>query len=72
MSDGVWVRSVVEVNEGETLYFFHPADGGGGKAWVALGRDGTVEFSGDRKVTIQNAGDNDESVTVTIDGAIEV
>ena len=53
---GQWVRSDIEVNEGETLYFFHPADGGGGQAWVAMCKDGTVEFGGDRNIVIKENG----------------
>ena len=56
MSKGKWVRSDFESNDGETLFFFHPADGGGGQAWVALCEDGTVEFSGNRDLTIRNIG----------------
>lgn len=52
MSKGVWVRSDFE-DKGETLYFFHPADGGGGQAWIALRDDGTVEFLGEHKVIIK-------------------
>ena len=64
MSKGKWVRSDIEVNEGETLYFFHPADGGGGQAWIALCEDGTVEFSGNRDLTIRNIGTDEECVVI--------
>ena len=56
MSKGIWVRSAIEVNEGETLYFFHPADGGGGQAYIAMCNDGTVEFRGDHRVVIKKIG----------------
>lgn len=55
MSKGIWVRSDIEVNEGETLYFFHPEDGGG-QAYIAMGNDGTVEFRGDHRVVIKKIG----------------
>lgn len=64
MANGIWVRSDVEVNEGETLYFFHPADGGGGQAWIALCEDGTVEFGGHRDMIIKNIGTIDECVVI--------
>lgn len=63
MKKGDWVRSDIEVNEGETLYFFHPADGGC-QSWVALREDGTVEFRGNREITIRNVGANNEDVIV--------
>jgi hypothetical protein len=64
MSKGKWVISDIQVNEGETLYFFHPVDGGGGQAWIALGEDGTVEFSGNRELVISNIGTAKEKVVV--------
>lgn len=64
MSKGVWVRSDIEVNEGETLYFFHPVDGGGGQAWIALGEDGTVEFRGENRLVIQKIGTDKERVFI--------
>lgn len=64
---GQWVRSDIEVNEGETLYFFHPANGGGGQAWVAMGKDGTVEFGGDRNIVIKNNG-----AIVTVENAADL
>ena len=63
MSKGVWVRSDIEVNEGETLYFFHPADGGC-QSWVALCENGTIEFSGNREIAITNVGTADEKVVI--------
>ena len=63
MSKGKWVRSDFE-DEGETLYFFHPVDGGGGQAWIALGEDGTVEFRGDHRVVIQKVGAAKERVSI--------
>ena len=56
MKKGIWVRSDIEVNEGETLYFFHPVDGGGGQAYVAMGDDGTLEFRGDHRVVVKRIG----------------
>lgn len=64
MSKGKWVISDIEVNEGETLYFFHPVDGGGGQAWIALCEDGTVEFSGNRDLTIKHIGTDKECVVI--------
>jgi hypothetical protein len=64
-ANGTWVRSDFE-DEDEVLYFFHPADGGGGQAYVAMNADGTVEFSGDRKVTIRKDG------KVVIEGAADL
>ena len=63
MRKGVWVRSDIEVNEGETLYFFHPADGGC-QSWVALSEDGTVGFKGNHEIAIRNVGTDDEDVVV--------
>ncbi len=63
MSNGKWVRSDFE-EEGETLFFFHPADGGGGQAWIALGEDGTAEFRGDHRVVIQKVGAAKERVSI--------
>jgi len=63
MSNGKWIRSDFE-DEGETLYFFHPVDGGGGQAWIALCEDGTVEFSGNRDLTIKNIGTDEECVVI--------
>ena len=63
MSKGVWVRSDIE-DEGETLYFFHPADGGGGQAWIALTENGTVEFRGENRVVIQKIGSAKERVFI--------
>jgi len=63
MSNGVWIRSDIEVNEGETLYFFHPDDGGC-QSWVALCENGTVEFSGNREIAITNVGTADEKVVI--------
>ena len=64
MKKGIWVRSVIEVNEGETLYFFHPVDGGGAQAYVAMGDDGTVEFRGDHRVVVKRIGSSKERVFV--------
>ena len=63
MSKGVWIRSDIEVNEGETLYFFHPSDGGC-QSWVVLSEDGTVQFSGNREIAIKNVGTADEKVVI--------
>lgn len=61
---GVWVRSDIEANEGETLYFFHPADGGGEQAYIAMGNDGTVEFRGTHRVVIQKIGTDKEWTSI--------
>jgi hypothetical protein len=63
MSKGVWVRSHIKVNEGETLFYFHPDDGGC-QSWVVLSEDGTVEFKGNREIAIRNVGTDDEDVVV--------
>lgn len=63
MIKGKWIQSDIPVNKGETLLFFHPADGSG-QSWIALGEDGTVEFSGNRDVVIRNVGTTKEKVVV--------
>lgn len=63
MSKGIWVQSDIE-NNGETLYFFHPADGSSGQAWVALTENGTVEFRGEHRVVIQKIGSDKERVFI--------
>lgn len=67
MSKGVWVRSDIEVNPGEILYFFHPADGGGGQTWITMCEDGTVSFGGDRNIVIK-----DNGAIVTIKNAADL
>jgi len=52
---GQWVRSDFE-DDGEVLFFFHPPGGGGGEAYLVMYADGSVEFSGDRKIFIERHG----------------
>jgi hypothetical protein len=63
MGNGIWTRSDFE-DDGEVLYFFHPTSGSGGQAYVVMYADGTVEFKGDRKLVIKNAGSGKEKVIV--------